>query len=310
MSPSISSGEVIAPVSGASESSASAVAWGPIIAGALTAGATTLILMLLGSGLGLSVVSPWSSQGVSATTFAVSAAVWLIVVQWLSAALGGYLTGRLRTKWVNVHDDEVYFRDTAHGFLAWALATLLLVALLGSVVSSTVSGSVKAASTVASGAAMGGVASGGGQGQAGSQGNEVTGYFVDALFRPANPAAASAQGPEGAAVATGEATRILLSSAASGGVSADDRTYLAQLVSARASLSQADAEARVNAVLQRIDDAKAKAKEAADTARKAGLTTALIGALSLFIGAFIAAVAAVIGGRERDEKEALLVVSR
>lgn len=308
MPPSVSSVGVIAPVAASSESSASAVAWGPIIAGALTAGATTLILILLGSGLGLSVVSPWSSQGVSATTFAVSAAAWLIVVQWLSAALGGYLTGRLRTKWVNVHDDEVYFRDTAHGFLAWALATLLLVGLLGTALTSVVGGGVQAASTVASGAALGASAGAAGKDQASTQGNEVTGYFVDALFRPANPAAASAQGPEGAAAATGEATRILLSSAASGEVAPDDRTYLAQLVSVRTGLSQPDAETRVNAVLKRIDDAKAKAKEAADTARKAGLTTALIGALALFIGAFIAAVAAVIGGSQRDENEARLVV--
>jgi hypothetical protein len=308
MPPSVSSVGVIAPVAASSEASASAVAWGPIIAGALTAGATTLILILLGSGLGLSVVSPWSSQGVSATTFAVSAAVWLIVVQWLSAALGGYLTGRLRTKWVNVHDDEVYFRDTAHGFLAWALATLLLVGLLGTALTSVVGGGVQAASTVASGAALGASAGAAGKDQASAPGNDVTGYFVDALFRPANPAAAGAQGPEGAAAATGEATRILLSSAASGTVSPDDRTYLAQLVSARTGLSQADAEARVNAVLKRIDDAKAKAKEAADTARKAGLTTALVGALALFIGAFIAAVAAVIGGSQRDENEARLVV--
>lgn len=125
----VPSEEIEAPM----ESSASAVRWGPIIAGALTAAAATLILVLLGSGLGLSVISPWST-GVSATTFAVSAAVWLIVVQWLSSALGGYLTGRLRTKWVGVHDDEVYFRDTAHGFLAWALATMLVHSRLGRVV--------------------------------------------------------------------------------------------------------------------------------------------------------------------------------
>src|SRR6185503_11977701 len=94
------------------ESSAPAVSWGPIIGGALTAAAATLLLMFLGSGLGLTMVSPWSSQGVSLTTFAVSTAVWLVVVQWISAGLGGYLAGRLRTKWVGVHTDEVYFRDT------------------------------------------------------------------------------------------------------------------------------------------------------------------------------------------------------
>lgn len=290
------------------ESASSAVAWGPVIAGALAAGAVTLILLLLGSGLGLSVVSPWSSQGSSAATFAVGAAVWLIVVQWLSSALGGYLTGRLRTKWVNVHDDEVYFRDTAHGFLAWALATLFLVGVLGTALTSIAGSGVQAASTVASGAALGATAGAAGKGQSAQGGSDAMGYFVDALFRPANPATLNAQGPQGAAAATGEATRILLSGATTGGISADDKAYLAQLIAARTGLSQADAEARMNAVLQRVADAGTKAKEAADTARKAGLTMALVAAMSLFIGAFIAAVAAVLGGRERDEKEASLIV--
>ena len=263
----VSSVEVASPV----ESSSSAVSWGPIIAGALTAAAATLILMLLGSGLGLSVVSPWSAAGVSATTFAVSAAVWLIVVQWLSSALGGHLTGRLRTKWVGVHDDEVYFRDTAHGFLAWALATMLVAFVFGSGLSSAVGGSVQAVSTVASGAALGASAGVAGQGGPSAAANEATAYFVDLLFRSASPAAMGTQAPDGAA-ATSQATRILLSSAISGEVSAEDRSYLAQLVSARTGLSQADAEARVSAVLQRVDEAKAKAKQAADTARKAGLT--------------------------------------
>lgn len=294
--------EVEAPV----ESSASAVRWGPIIAGALTASAATLILVLLGSGLGLSVISPWSTAGVSVTTFAVSAAVWLVVVQWLSSALGGYLTGRLRTKWVGVHDDEVYFRDTAHGFLAWALSTMLVALILGSGAWSAISGSVHAASTVASGAALGAAAGTAGQGGAGGAANEATAYFVDTLFRATSPSA-GAQAPDGAAVSS-EATRILLSSAASGEVSAEDRSYLTQLVSARTGLSQTDADARVKTVLQRIEDAKNKAKQVADTARKAGLTMSLVAAMSLLIGAFIASVAALLGGSERDEKESLLLI--
>src|SRR5690349_17076553 len=107
-----------ADVSSTTESSSTAVSWGAVIAGAFAACTLSLILMLLGSGLGLTMVSPWSGTGPSVTTFAVSTAVWLVIVQWLSSGVGGYLAGRLRTKWVNVHTDEVYFRDTAHGFLA------------------------------------------------------------------------------------------------------------------------------------------------------------------------------------------------
>lgn len=283
------------------ESSSSAVSWGPIIVGAIAAVAATLILMLLGAGLGLSVISPWSMRGVSATTFAVSAAVWLIIVQWLSSALGGYLTGRLRTRWVGVHDDEVFFRDTAHGFLAWALATVVITFVVGSGLTSAVSSGVQAASTVASGAALGAgsQAAGGGGGTA----ENATGYFVDSLFRPANP---SPTAPEDRAAATAEATRILLMGATSGEIPAEDRAYLVTLVGSRTGLSQADAEGRVNAVLQRIADTKAKAKEAADTARKAGLTLSLVASMSLLIGAFIAAVAACVGGNERDRRETLI----
>src|SRR5690606_19533593 len=128
MASTITATDVAAPV----ESSSSAVSWGPIVAGALAAATLTFVLMLLGSGLGLTMVSPWSGESASATTFAVSTAIWLVIVQWLSSGLGGYLTGRLRTKWVGIHTDETFFRDTAHGFMAWALATLLVVFVLGS----------------------------------------------------------------------------------------------------------------------------------------------------------------------------------
>ena len=99
----------------------SAVSWGAIMAGAAAA-ALSLILLILGTGLGLSSVSPWSHDGISATTFGVSTIVWLALTQLLASGMGGYLAGRLRTKWVETHTDEVYFRDTAHGFLAWAIA--------------------------------------------------------------------------------------------------------------------------------------------------------------------------------------------
>ncbi|MEQ1940383.1 hypothetical protein ABMA46_19240 [Mesorhizobium sp. CN5-321] len=296
--------DVAAPV----ESSSSAVSWGPIIAGAFAASTLTFILMLLGSGLGLTMVSPWSTAGASVTTFAVSTAIWLVIVQWLSSGVGGYLTGRLRTKWVGVHTDETFFRDTAHGFMAWALATLLVVFVLGSALSAAIGTGVQAASTVASGAAMG--ASAGGAANAANSGSDAGSYFVDSLFRPSDPSRLAASGAEGDAAAAAQASRILIASAASGEVSAEDKTYLGQLVAARTGLSQADATARVDAVLAQVDAAKVKAQEAADTARKAGATFALIGALSLIIGAFIASAAAVLGGRQRDDDEVAYLTSR
>src|ERR1700748_1232886 len=133
------------PATKAAESAVSAVSWPAIIAGAVTIAALALILLALGSGLGLSSVSPWRNSGPSAATFRVDAAVWLMIVQWASAAWGGYVAGRLRTKWVAVHTDEVYFRDTAHGFLAWAVAAVIMAAALSSAASSAVGNSVRAA---------------------------------------------------------------------------------------------------------------------------------------------------------------------
>lgn len=293
------------------ESSSSAVSWGPIVAGAFAASTLTLILMLLGSGLGLTMVSPWSNEGASVTIFAVSTAIWLVVIQWLSSAAGGYLTGRLRTKWVGIHTDETFFRDTAHGFMAWALATLLVVLVLGSALSAVVGRGVQAASTVASGAAMGASAGATRTANTGSEGaSNATSYFVDALFRPTDPARLSAPGAEGDAAAAAQASRILIASAAAGEVSADDKAYLGQLVAARTGLSQPEATARVDAVLTQVQAAKVKAQQAADAARKASATFALLGALSLIIGAFIASVAAAFGGRQRDDDEALYLTAR
>ncbi|MGO7427988.1 hypothetical protein ACCT09_51790, partial [Rhizobium ruizarguesonis] len=112
------------------------------------------------------------------------------------------------------------------------------------------------------------------------------------------------------ASATAEVSRILLNGAAAGQIADDDKAYLATIVSARTGLSEADARTRVDTVLKRIDDAKVAAQKAADEARKAASTTALLGALSLLIGAFIASAAAAFGGSQRDEEEDLIVTPR
>lgn len=116
----------------------SAVAWGAVIAGAIGAAALSLVLLLLGTGLGLAVISPWASRGISDEAAGVSTILWVTVVQLLASGLGGYLAGRLRTRWTSVHTDEVFFRDTAHGFLAWSVATLLMATVLSSAVGTAI----------------------------------------------------------------------------------------------------------------------------------------------------------------------------
>ena len=100
----------------------SAMSWGAIAAGAVGAAALALLLIAFGAGLGLSAVSPWSDSGVSASTFNTGTGIYLVIVAVMSSAVGGYLAARLRTKWVGAHTNEIFFRDTAHGFLAWAFA--------------------------------------------------------------------------------------------------------------------------------------------------------------------------------------------
>ena len=160
------------------EPSVSGVSWPAVAAGAVVSCALTLVLLVFGIGLGLSVVSPWSGAGVSATTFKIGTGLYLIVIAMLSSSIGGYIAGRLRTGWTGVHTDEVYFRDTAHGFIAWAFASVLGAILLASPASSLIGGA-------ASGAMQAGTA-------AASQSGPMDGY-VDTLMRSDAPPAACRQ---------------------------------------------------------------------------------------------------------------------
>ncbi len=278
------------------ESSKSAMSWGPIFGGAFAATGVTLILLLLGSGVGLTMISPWPGQSASAESIGVTAAIWLVVVQWLSAALGGYLTGRLRTKWAAIHSDEVFFRDTAHGLISWAVATVFVVGFLASSLTSLAGAGAQAVGQAATTASVAGAVS-----SASSESSVTdlsTSYFTDALLRgDQNPPQTN---PAQGNIAS-EVSRIILQGAVQGEIPAEDKSYLATIVASRTGLSETDAKARVDAVLKRVDDAKLAAQEAADKGRKAAATTAMLGALSLIIGAFIASAAAAIGGRQRDE---------
>ena len=277
----------------------SGVSWSAIFAGAAAAAALSLILLILGTGLGLSAVSPWKQDGIGATAFGLSTILWVTLTQLVASGLGGYLAGRLRTKWVAVHTDEVYFRDTAHGFLAWAVASLATAALLTSVIGSIVSGGIQAGSNVAGGvgasaAAVAGSVTAKTEGDAGP-----AGYFVDSLFRADTPATITTS-----AIPTTEVTRIFTNTMRAGALPAEDVRYLGQVVAQRTGLSQQDAEKRVTDTYVRMQaklrDAEVAAKEATDKARKASAHAALWLFISLLMGAFIASLSATYGGRKRD----------
>jgi len=282
-----------------------ATSWAAILAGAVVAVSLSVILLTLGAGLGFASISPWPDHGLSAGAFSVAGTIWLIVTQWLSAAAGGYISGRLRHRWLATHTHEVFFRDTAHGLITWAVATLFIVAILACSMASLLGGGARA---------IGGVAAAGGKELASMGPPEMPGargpaadpsgaYNLDKLFRSSSPTNApdpSGPGPR-AGDARGEVTHIAANVALSGAVSDDDRTYVAQLVASKTGISTDEAQKRVDAFIESVKDASAKAKAAADEARKSAATAALYTALALLIGAFIASVSAAIGGRLRDE---------
>ena len=256
----------------APEAAISAVSWGAILAGGVAAASLTLILLAFGAGVGFSSISPWSSTATT-TTFHVAAGLYFIVTAMIASGVGGYLAGRLRTRWTGAHTREVFFRDTAHGFLAWGFATLLSAAVLGSAGSALVGGATAAVTHVA-----------------GQSAGLLDGY-VDSLVR-ADPGSNTASADMSAARA--ETGRMFAAAFQNGGEFQPlDRAYLAELVAARTGITPVQAEERVSATIER-------AKTAVNASRKAAAQLSLWLTASLLVGAFAASLAAIEGGGLRD----------
>jgi hypothetical protein len=299
------------------------VDWPAIIAGAIVATAVAFLMLTFGTALGLSFVSPYRTPGEGALwLFAVAAGLWLMWVQGSAYMAGGYLAGRMRRRHYEAVGDEVEVRDGAHGLVVWALGTLIAAAVITFIGTGTAQVAGKAAEIAATAAS----------GNA-NDGNQ-TDYLVDVLFRPgATPASSGAAStgspsppqagtpPAGAMPVPAphpgggpamedsrhEVGRILTVGAARGDVAPDDKARIARLVSERTGMSQAEAQQRVDATLA---DAKAKAKTAADKARKAGIISAFITIASLLVGAVAAWWAASMGGRDRDAGTAFVLFGR
>ncbi|MFI5070860.1 MAG: hypothetical protein ACHP8A_08210 [Terriglobales bacterium] len=251
------------------EASSSGISWAAVLGGAVVCAAMSLILLALGTGIGLSSVSPWSNTGASASTIGMAAIVWLIVSQIIASAMGGYLAGRLRTKWVSIHTDEVYFRDTAHGFLVWAVGLVITAAFLASAATSIIGGTAQMGASALSSA-------------------DPNEYYIDTLFRSDRPTPDSND-----ASIRAESRGIFANGLRQKDLTAPDKTYLGQLVAARTGLTQAEAE-------QRVSEVFTQARQATDNARKALAHSMYWMFLALLIGAFCASFAATIGGKQRD----------
>ncbi|HXC00828.1 MAG TPA: hypothetical protein VNU74_10530 [Terriglobales bacterium] len=266
-----------AEVPGKNEAYSAGVSWPAVIGGSFVSASLALILLSLGTGLGFSSISPWSNMSVAASTIGKAAIAWLIITQIIASAMGGYLAGRLRTKWVNVHTDEVYFRDTAHGFLVWALGLVVTAAFLAS-----------AATSLAGGAAQRSAAATPTTVDSYTSVLNPNAYLIDILFRSNGAISDRNDAP-----ARGEAERILTHALKQGAMPPADNTYLAQMVSTMTGLTQSDAE-------NRVSDVFARAQQSAESARKALAHLSLWLFVALLSGAFCASYAGTIGGRQRD----------
>lgn len=295
----------------------SAVSWAAIFAGAAGATALSLLLLILGTGLGFSAVSPWTREGISASTFGFAAIAWLSITQLTASGVGGYLAGRLRTKWTAVHADEVYFRDSAHGFLTWAVASLLMVVVMTSAAGSIVSGGAAVAGGAASAVgavaetAAGPTATLAAGGTDSDEVNDTIEYFVDSLFRDGSAGAAAgatqqqrAPTREISEIPVGEITRIFAQALRTGALPQEDSRYIGRLIAQRTDLSQQQAEQRVSRGFEKVQTtlkgAEAAAREVTEEAREMSAYISLWTFVALLIGAFTAGLMAVFGGRQRD----------
>lgn len=255
----------------------SGVSWDAVLAGATSATAVFLVLCLLGAGLGLVTYPPWTDAGGIAV--GASAMPWLAFAQLAAAALGGFLAGRLRAQWIGIHDDEAYFRDTAHGLLSWAVSTLVAAVFLGGAFGNMAGGAAPTAMVA--------------NGEAG----HAPEYLIDVMLR------SDRAGPADTALRQ-EAKRILASAVAKGRLSVTDDAWLTRRIADRTGLNREDAGRRVDDAFASSAAAAAKARaaarEAADSAREAAASTALWLAAALLLGAVAAGWCAAIGGRMRD----------
>ncbi|TCT19150.1 hypothetical protein [Thiobaca trueperi] len=281
------------------QSNLSAVAWGAVFAGAATAASLWMILMILGAGLGLSSIPLWLNGDMTAGTVGVATIAWLVFSTIAASGMGGYIAGRFRTRWYGVPRDEVWFRDTAHGFLAWAVSALVTAAVLTTMIGSVVNNGIKAGAEVvdaAPGAELTGVrANGGGT-------SDPLAYYIDALYRT-NTTDGQRYTPS--AAVTAEISRVFTKGLLQGSLPAVDVRYVGATVAEQTGLTQDDAQTRVADTFAQLQnqtkELETNARVLAEQARKAAATATIWLFISLLSGAFLASLLAIYGGRQRDE---------
>ncbi len=313
--------------------------WGPVLAGAIAASAVSFLLLTFGGAIGLSLTSPWPNTGFSSVVVGIVIAIWTALVQIAAFTGGGYLAGRMRSRWGDSATEEGRFRDGAHGFLVWAVGVVIGALLLASATGAGLRVAAQSAATVGAGAAAG--AAGATAGTMTPTGSPYD-LALDVLFRPATqptapatqaraPAGASnapadtpagaqpAQGspaasapgasqvtaaprsPDDSAAFRAETGRLFGEVIRKRELSAADREYLAGEIARRNNISRQDAEKRVDAAVMQARDIEIRTREQADRARRAAVLAGFLAAASLLISCAAACFGAAKGGQDRDD---------
>jgi hypothetical protein len=255
----------------ASEPAHHYVDWGAILAGVAVAAGISIVLSAFGTAIGFSMVSPYEGEGTPRAVYLTVLGLWTLWIVVSSFMAGGYIAGRLRRRTGDGNPHEVEVRDGAHGLIVWGLGIVVASMLLVLGISGT-AGSIAKVTAVA----------------ASNDRSDPVGYTVDSLFRGERSAPAATEAERR------EVARILTLGTVRGEVTAENKAYIAKLVSAKTGMPLAEAERRVNDVL-------AEARHKADVARKAGIVVGFLSAAALLVAAAAAAWAATLGGRHRDQ---------
>ena len=269
------------------------VEWGAVIAGGVMAAAISFVLLTFGTAIGLSFVSPWQEAGAPSKMVASLAVFWTISQQIGALIAGGYIAGRMRSRWAEKNADETEFRDGLHGGLVWAVSVVITAFLVLSTAGAVVKTATDAAGRVAAASV------------------DPMAYQIDAMLRPAagtrSPSSATAvpgstsgarSGTASDAELRGELTRTFARAVTNGTFGDDDRKYVASVVAQHTGLTQEEAERRITTA---YNEASRLAKETAEKARRAALLTGFVTAAALLVSLAAAWWSAIKGGDHRDK---------
>ena len=275
------------------------ISWGAIFAGVVIAVAIQLVLGILGTGIGLTMVDPVEGTTPGAAGFGIGAGIYWLITTIVALGAGGYAAAR-------VAGVTERFDALIHGLVVWGVTLILTLYLLTSAVGGIIGGAFRTVGTVASAAgstvgAVGSVAPQAAQAAgvdvkdvAGDVRQEASNYLSDA---PSDPAAMT---PE---QAQAEIARQLpaLARGGQGGQRAESR--IVDIVAAQRKIGRPEAQAQVTQAKSDFqatkDEAIETAKSATDTAAGAAAGTSFVLVLALLIGAAAAAFGATAATRRR-----------